>query len=491
VVLKKPSEYFKKEKLSVDNSVQELVKTPELNIFSDAFESFKSNLSKIEVLSDFSETLDNYLERVNFLSDQVGSIQTEIQKYLKREDLEHAMISQLLVVEQSICDVQNKVKSINEKNLVEIRLDVSGLTETVKEFFENDVPKYKKLIVESEIRTNTRYDQLENNVNLTLDSIGEFVDKKYDELTETLQGINESNLSGIIADFKSLDETISKFKAEEIPKYRGFIVETERKTESKLNQFQDKLNETINSILEKVNLIEGDKTDLVDTVNQKIKEIKNIRDYVVEDLKNNQEYKEQISKKITDLEVEIVRNESHIKVQDKNLEQIQENVLSTIQKLNIDELEEKNYELGKKIKYLEEIFEKFNSEKLTEGLLNEPPDTKNSDPLTSLDQKFVTLDQLQEHYRLFINRIQQQLATIGGGGETRFEFLDDVDRNSIKTGGNILQYNSTMGKLVGVNYIPTFIQDTPPTIQQLNGSTKYQWWDITDGNLTLWIETGN
>jgi hypothetical protein len=48
-----------------------------------------------------------------------------------------------------------------------------------------------------------------------------------------------------------------------------------------------------------------------------------------------------------------------------------------------------------------------------------------------------------------------------------------------------------MGKLVGVNYIPTFIQDTPPTIQQLNGSTKYQWWDITDGNLTLWIETGN
>ena len=64
--------------------------------------------------------------------------------------------------------------------------------------------------------------------------------------------------------------------------------------------------------------------------------------------------------------------------------------------------------------------------KLNEGLLNEPPNVKNSDPLTPLDQNFVTFDQLNEHYQLFINRIQQQMATIGGGGETQFKFLDDV-----------------------------------------------------------------
>lgn len=63
---------------------------------------------------------------------------------------------------------------------------------------------------------------------------------------------------------------------------------------------------------------------------------------------------------------------------------------------------------------------------LNEGLLNEPPNVKNSDPLTPLDQNFVTFDQLNEHYQLFINRIQQQMATIGGGGETQFKFLDDV-----------------------------------------------------------------
>jgi hypothetical protein len=70
---------------------------------------------------------------------------------------------------------------------------------------------------------------------------------------------------------------------------------------------------------------------------------------------------------------------------------------------------------------------------LTEGLLNEPPNVKNSDPLTPLDQNFVTLDQLNDHYQLFINRIQQQMATIGGGGETQFKFLDDI-RNFIFVG---------------------------------------------------------
>lgn len=64
--------------------------------------------------------------------------------------------------------------------------------------------------------------------------------------------------------------------------------------------------------------------------------------------------------------------------------------------------------------------------KLNEGLLNEPPNIKNSDPLTPLDQNFVTVKQLNDHYQLFINRIQQQMATIGGGGETQFKFLDDI-----------------------------------------------------------------
>lgn len=58
------------------------------------------------------------------------------------------------------------------------------------------------------------------------------------------------------------------------------------------------------------------------------------------------------------------------------------------------------------------------------GLISEPSDKKqNTDPLTPLDQKFVTFEDLQKHYGLFLSRIQQQLSTLGGGGETNLAFM--------------------------------------------------------------------
>jgi DNA repair exonuclease SbcCD ATPase subunit len=515
VALKKPSEYFKKETSSVNNSVQELVKTPELNTFSDAFESFKKNLSKIEVLSEFSETLDNYrvnIERVNFLSEKVDDIQTEIQNLLKKEDLDRAMMSQLLVVEQSIRDVQSKVKGINEKNLTEIRLDVAGLTESVSEFLQVEVPKYKKLVVDSELRTNDRYEKLESNVNSTLEGIGEFVDKKYEELTESLQGINEKSLSGIVEDFKKLDETVLELKEQEIPKYKGFIVEnerktevklddfnqklnhtlvdfgekvdekintfqnsieeidekfielkeqeiprykkfiveTEKKTELKLNQFDEKLDTTINDVLEIVNSVEVLNSDTERKISKNIEEVQDLQTKVNVELKNVEEQKKQLNKKVTSLESEIYRNESHIKFQNEYIKTIQEEVRDVISKLQVEKLEEKNHELTKKIKYLEEVFEKFDEKEiLSENIIVEPPQVKSEDPLSPLDQNFVTLDQLNQHYRLFLNRIQQQLATIGGGGETQLKYLDDIvgiATNASAYDGKFLKYNHGIGK---------------------------------------------
>ena len=460
MALRKPSEFFKdkKQTVSIDESVKELDKTPELNTFSEAFNAFKDNLSKIEVLSAFTETLDTYkenVERVNFLSGKVEDIQTEILNLLKKEDLDRAMMSQLLVVEQSIQEVQNKVKGINQENLNKIRLDVSGLTESVNEFLENEAPRYKKLVVESELRTHQKYEELEENVSQVLENISEFVENKYQQLTETLDGINQDAITGILNDFETLEQVVLRLKEQEIPKYKNLIVETELKSETKLNKFQEELNETVSSLLEKMSLIEDDKSNLVEEVTERIADVNNLSEQVARQLIHNEDYKKEITKKVSQLEGDIIRNESHIRSQNKSLEQIQENVRSTISKLNLEEIENQNYELGKKVKYLEEIFEKFNErEILTEGLLNEPPEVKNEDPLTPLDQNFVTLDQLQQHYRLFINRIQQQLATIGGGGETRLEFLDDVDRDSAKQDGYVLQYSSSSGKFIGTSYVP-------------------------------------
>ena len=134
--------------------------------------------------------------------------------------------------------------------------------------------------------------------------------------------------------------------------------------------------------------------------------------------------KENLIKKVSNLEVDILRNEKHLRNNNVDVDEIRQDINETIQKI--------------KSEIIEDV-----------GVLQEPPSNVTSDPLTPLDKNFVTLDQLQEHYRLFINRIQQQLTTLGGGGETRLEFLDDVDRNSAKINGRFLKYDAASGKWVG------------------------------------------
>ena len=70
----------------------------------------------------------------------------------------------------------------------------------------------------------------------------------------------------------------------------------------------------------------------------------------------------------------------------------------------------------------------------------------NQDPLTPLDKKFATFEEFQNHYVLLIQRIQQQLSTLGGGGEVNLKYLDDVTWNGSDDNGKFLKYNSTTEK---------------------------------------------
>ena len=107
------------------------------------------------------------------------------------------------------------------------------------------------------------------------------------------------------------------------------------------------------------------------------------------------------------------------------------------------------------------------------GLLSEPSDTKvQQDPITPLDQKFATLDDLQKHYSTFLSRIQQQLSTLGGGGETRLRYLDDIVGIATNSGaydGKYLQWNSTTNKAEFTD--PSDSEST--TIVSITGITTY------------------
>ena len=136
---------------------------------------------------------------------------------------------------------------------------------------------------------------------------------------------------------------------------------------------------------------------------------------------------------------------------------------------NITELKKSLYGLDKKytdqttnIAELYRIVEELKGQQqdLTEIYNNRPltPDPslkQGNDPLTPTDQKFATLQDLAANYRLFVNRVEQQLYTIGGGGAVRLDTLDDVGISTyagtsqgIKE-GNLLIYDENL-KLVGI-----------------------------------------
>ena len=108
----------------------------------------------------------------------------------------------------------------------------------------------------------------------------------------------------------------------------------------------------------------------------------------------------------------------------------------------IDDIEEIKQEIVEEV--VEEQPEESSLIERSLGLLSEPSQD------LDIDQNFATLDDLQNHYRGFLTNIQQQLSTLGGGGETRLEFLDDVDRDSVKVDGKVLSYQASTGKFIGV-----------------------------------------
>ena len=576
MALKKPSDFFGK-KSTFEEIQEQLVDAEPQKIenLTEAFQVFKTNLNNIQTLSDFSSTVNGFkenFERVDVLSKEIEVLKESVNNTLKKEDLNEAMMSHLLFVEESISDVQKKIKGLNSKTLYNIKEEFEELQETVIDFINLEVPSYKKQILDHEKRVDTRFVSFKNDINESIEKIDDDLTSKLSTISETISSINENHLDEFRDEVSSLDDKVDYLLESELPKYKKFFAETELKTEEKIkgvtdfveskveileseyqNQIQNlnslvkefieqeipkyknliteskikveqdfidleesiqnkiqQIDESINSLIEDTNhqnqennlkvtnqllelqqIVENSKNQ-IDSIsntyenlykdfrkreiheNEKLEsyqkllnsfseKISILEDNFTDDVCNLQEnldistskyydvlkkevgyFEENISNKVKDLEVNIVVNEKHIK-------DIQNSVYEVLDNLKLDLIEEKSKELTDKISHVETILEKFNEQSvLNEGLLNEPPNVKNSDPLTPLDQNYVTIKDLQDHYRIFINRIQQQLSTIGGGGAGFMYDLADVEFDRSSGNDKLLIYNQSNSRWVGI-----------------------------------------
>ena len=270
-----------------------------------------------------------------------------------------------------------------------------------------------------------------------------YYDEEIDQVKQTISDLPEvkyydQEVSNLEESFSELKEFVSN-----IPNY-----------DDELNSLKDKFNYDIQNVSESIEVkdfekkvdIDNIKSDLKETSEKIYEELKKSSDQIHEyrlHLKDDdRKLKKQILGQYNTLKENIEK-----KVKEFNTKNIEsQNVITGSLKDYFDELQEKITNIPE-VKYYDKQIEELNNkfdidiqelreivnqlketqkQSLQENLLVEPPEVDNEDPLTPLDQKFVTYEKLQENYQLFVNRVQQQLASFGGGGETKLQYLDDI-----------------------------------------------------------------
>jgi len=257
VVLKKPSELFsddsKNEKSSIINNIKEKIENNQK--ISEDFSLLKEKLNNFGTISDFNEVVESYKDNVNqisSLSKEVDFIKEEIKNLSKRENLDKSMATYLLSIESYIEDVQENIKDLNLKSTKKIKKDFIGLKSLVKDFIENDIPKYDKLLIESEIRSGSRIDKISNKIDKKLESVDLEVENKFKDFREKLDGINENKINDIRNDINLLYDQINTFSKEDLPKYNKLFVEEKIKNEESFKDLEEKIFHTISSFDEKI-----------------------------------------------------------------------------------------------------------------------------------------------------------------------------------------------------------------------------------------------
>lgn len=422
---------------------------------------------KPEVSSHITESYDkfrNNFEKVNELSEKVEVLTQELSEKLTKSDLENAMLSQLMVLDENFKELQNEVKGLNKQDLKEFKETVSNLSEIVDNLVETELPRYKKQITKNELYVGEQVHQLQEVVEINILGIREEIDEKFGNIADVV----DNNIEYFN---QKLEETSSQVK-KTTETYHNLSKIVENKV-SKENERLEEYSEIIESLTQAFEELSGALKEELNTSSQlteeKFEEYRNQFESISSGLEKSIDNRlEGYRKELVDVKAEVAINEQHIKNVDKylqenhqELEELKEEVFSEIEKLPVGNLQENLERLEKKIDFIKETYSKIEpdvvvKEVIKEGLLNEPPSTDNKDPLTPLDQNFVTLDQLQQHYRLFLNRIQQQLSTLGGGGETRLKYLDDIvgiATNASAYDGKFLKYNDTLGKFEFVDIL--------------------------------------
>ena len=399
----------------------------------------RSNFSSVESITE--ENLPSYKD---FIETKEEIIHEEVEPQVEqRQDNTEIIVSLIESVRNSIPEVKSYDKELYElvQLIEEVRKEIpvvpeppefpeipevryydeqiDNLQEQITEVKERDIPDFR-WISKSFSSINDDYEsvssslaQLKGKLDLEINNLVETIEVNKFERDVDTKNLNEK-VSDVSVNLDSRIQDNDRIIREDINKIKNKIYNNLRETSLRIWN----LNKEYKSEDKKLKAYVNDQYELLtSSIGEVLKESDTKYDKVIKYFDNLREE---------------VKALPEVKYYDEEIDKVNQSVKS-VQNL-VEVLENK---LNKKIAGLKE------------SILVVPPTENNTDPLTPLDQNFATLDDLSSHYRLFLNRIQQQLATLGGGGETRLEFLDDLDRDTALVDGKFLKYQASTGTFVG------------------------------------------
>ena len=493
MALRKPSDLFDKkpEDLSipiVDSDISfrdELIKVESL---SDQITKLQQELSQKVVQTDLEKVV---LSQITTMQENFEYLQNDFKKSNKKDIVEFKEgVSQLTQIvgnlvenelpkykkqvtknEVRIGEKFDELKEVVEENIFGIREELDTKVNNIAEVIDNNLEFFNNQLQETSFevkKTTDTYNKLskivENRIskeNEQLEEYSKVIQSFYEEFIELQNSLQEETFA-----YNQIIEEKFKTISSDV---KSTIHSIDENVNNKINSidedvdtFKNQVSSDISSIKADVVIFEKHNKDTEKTIQEfseqlyKISEIDTNIIIINEDIGKLQNQYDSISNQSIETKKDLEVVERYIQNHHHKLVELKEEVFGEIEQLPLGNFQENLERLEKKIDFIKETYSKIEPEVIVkevikEGLLNEPPNTKNSDPLTPLDQKFVTLDQLQEHYRLFINRIQQQLSTLGGGGETKLKYLDDIvgiATNASVYDGKFLKYDHSIGKFI-------------------------------------------
>ena len=420
--------------------VIDVVKAPEWQELVRLVNDVRKDIPEIPEIKYYDEELEQLGQKIREIQDNVSFFD---QKSSKIGDLD----SNISEIWEKLPEIESKIPEIPEikyyegdieyiyKKIDLLKEEIATLPEV--KYYENDLEELKSKIndVKESIptfpdwvnkveevpdfswigKTFSVIDDDFNKVQGHLDLIKEKIDLRVSELNETI----ETKDFELKVDVKNIIENHQEVKKN----IYNELKETSLRVWEHHKEFKDDDRKLKKAILSEQN-------NLKQSLEKEIKRIN----------QESVDTDETLLKFFTELKEE-VNNLPQVKYYEDDIEEIRRDVKDAIKGIN---------DLNAELHVLRNTIKEEQKQLSEQYLLNEPPGEKETaggqtDPLTPMDQKFATLDDLSNHYRLFINRITTQLATMGGGGAGFIKDLDDVDISGLED-GYILQYEASTSK---------------------------------------------